>query len=204
MRVNNPDTNELLKRAEGGDEAAANQLLLRHRDRLRQMVWVRIDPRLSSRVDPSDVVQEVLIEAARKLSDYIQRPHLSFYAWLRQIAWDRLIHLSRHHIRTQKRSVQREVDWQLPDESLMLLAERFTASGSSPSKHAIRKELRDRVRTALNRMASSDREVLMMWYLEQLPIGEIAAVLKMTESGVKSRHRRALARITSILSGESN
>jgi len=204
MRANNPDTNELLKRAVGGDATAANQLLLRHRDRLRQMVWVRIDPRLSSRVDPSDVVQEVLIEAARKLSDYIQRPHLSFYAWLRQIAWDRLAHLSTHHIRTQKRSVEREVDWQLSDESLMLLAERFTASSCGPSKHAIRKELRDRVRTALNRMASSDREVLMMWYLEQLPIGEIAAVLKMSESGVKSRHRRALARITSILSGESN
>jgi RNA polymerase sigma factor (sigma-70 family) len=48
-------------------------------------------------------------------------------------------------------------------------------------------------------LAAHDREVLVMLYLEQMSINEIAATLEMTESGVKSRHRRALLKLTHIL-----
>ena len=40
-----------------------------HRDRLRRRVTVRLDLHLAARVDPSDVVQETLTEALRKLPD---------------------------------------------------------------------------------------------------------------------------------------
>ena len=205
MPAQESDTDELLDRAEAGDVSAVDQLLARHRDRLRQMVAVRIDRRLSVRVDPSDVVQEALVEASRKLPDYLRERPLPFYPWLRQIAWEQLVHLHDHHVKAQKRTLNREARWDqaLPDESVMQLANRLVASGTSPSRKVIRKELRERVRIALNSLAPHDREVLIMWYLEQLSIGEIAAVLEMTESGVKSRHRRALVRLTRVLSGES-
>ena len=67
MPIQKPDTDELLRRVNAGDASAAGALLDRHRARLRQMVAVRIDPRLAARVDPSDVVQEALAEASRKL-----------------------------------------------------------------------------------------------------------------------------------------
>ncbi len=60
-----PNTDELLRRADAGDISAKGELLDRHRGRLRQMVSVRIDPRLAARVDPSDVVQETLAEASK-------------------------------------------------------------------------------------------------------------------------------------------
>ena len=53
--------------ARRGDKAAIDQLLDRHRDRLKRMVTVRMDDRLSARFDPSDVVQETLINATRLL-----------------------------------------------------------------------------------------------------------------------------------------
>ena len=195
------DTDELLRRAETGDPSAVGQLLAGHRDRLRQMVRVRMDPRLSSRIDASDVVQEALAEAAQKLSGYLQLRPLPFYPWLRRIAWERLVHLHGRHIRAQKRAVQREhpQDVALPDRSAVQLVDRLIASGTSPSRRAVREEVRQRVRAALDRLAPNDREVLVMWHLEQLSAAEIAVALRMTESGVKSRHRRALQRLLRVL-----
>jgi RNA polymerase sigma-70 factor (ECF subfamily) len=79
MASQKPDTDELLRRADEGDASAAGELLGRHRARLRQMVAVRIDPRLAARVDPSDVVQEALAEATQKLPDYLRHRPLPFY-----------------------------------------------------------------------------------------------------------------------------
>src|SRR6266446_3301029 len=108
MTTGPPDTDQLLERAGHGDPSATGQLLERHRDRLRRMVAVRLDRRLAARVDPSDVVQEALAEAAGKLSHYLRERPLPFYPWLRRIAWERLVKLHRRHLYTGMRSVQRE------------------------------------------------------------------------------------------------
>src|SRR5438093_9616573 len=102
------DTEQLLERAAGGDAVARDQLLQRHRDRLKRMVAVRADPRLAARVDPSDVVQETLAEAAARLDAYLRTRPLPFYPWLRQIAQQRLIDLHRRHVQAGRRSVMRE------------------------------------------------------------------------------------------------
>ena len=74
MYTETPETEELIERAGRGDDPARQALLARHRARLRRMVAVRMDPVLAARVDPSDVVQEVLVEAHRTLDGYLQRP----------------------------------------------------------------------------------------------------------------------------------
>src|SRR6187200_3441691 len=102
------DTDALLRDASAGDRGARQQLLAHHRDRLRRMVAVRIDPRVRKRVDPSDVVQETLVLADRRLDAYLREPPLPFYPWLRQLAWDRLIEQHRWHLRAGRRSVLRE------------------------------------------------------------------------------------------------
>ena len=57
----------LLDQAAAGDDAARQELLARHRQRLRQMIAVRIDAALADALDPSDVVQEVLTRAPGKI-----------------------------------------------------------------------------------------------------------------------------------------
>src|SRR5262245_15556504 len=86
MTVPQPDT-DLLRRAGQGDPAARDELLRRYRPRLRQLVALRLDPRLAARIDPSDVVQETLAEASGKLAAYLRQQPLPFYPWLRQLAW---------------------------------------------------------------------------------------------------------------------
>src|SRR5436309_7088112 len=111
-----PDTDQLLASASRGDTAARGRLLERHRSRLRRMVAVRLDPRLAARVDPSDVVQEALIDAAGRLPDYLRDRPVAIYPWLRRLAWEHLVKLHERH-RARKRSVLREepADLPLPD-----------------------------------------------------------------------------------------
>jgi RNA polymerase sigma-70 factor, ECF subfamily len=198
---NDPDTDELVDRARGGDPNARQQLLVRHRKRLRQMVALRMDRRLMARVDPSDVVQEALTDAAQELSDYLRNRPLPFYPWLRQLAWERLIELHRRHLHAQKRSVRREdPDFlALPDESAVQLAQRLLAPGSSPSERLLRDELRGRVQAALAQLSPRDREVLVLRHLEQLSTKETAGVLGITPGAVKTQHLRALQRLRSLL-----
>jgi RNA polymerase sigma-70 factor, ECF subfamily len=195
-----PETEELLERATRGDPQAIEQLLTRYRPRLRQMVMVRMDPRLKSRIDPSDVVQEALMDASRMLPEYLRDRPLPYYPWLRQVAWQRLYDLQVQHVQAKKRSVARErVDAMiLSDASIVQLAERVVATGTSPSMNLFRKELRRRVREALGQMKAEDREVLVLRYLEQLDAKEIAAIVGISEDAVNMRHLRALKRLRGL------
>jgi RNA polymerase sigma-70 factor (ECF subfamily) len=204
MSPHDPETDALLARAAGGDPSAGQQLLARYRDRLRRMVAVRLDPRVAARLDPSDVVQEALLEAAGKLPDYLRQRPLPFYPWLRRLAWERLLKLHQRH-RAAKRDAARDERMAppLPDGSALELAQRLVASGTSPSGRAVRAEMRDRVRAALVALAETDREVLVLRYLEGMTTAEVAAVLGLSESAVKMRHRRALDRLSRVLGDDS-
>ena len=197
-----PDTEELIEQASRGDSPARQQLLARHRDTLKQMVRVRMDRRLAARVDPSDVVQEALAEAAQKLYGYLRDRPVPFYPWLRRLAWEHLVRLHQRHLYATKRSVLREEVPALPGESAMELARRMLGSTSSPSRHLLRKELRRRVQDALDQLSERDREVLVLRYLEGLSVQETAAVLATTEGAVKVRHLRALERLRGLLGND--
>jgi RNA polymerase sigma-70 factor, ECF subfamily len=199
--VADSSTDRLLNRAAAGDRAAVNDLLARHRERLRQMVSVRMDHRLARRIDPSDVVQDTMAEAARRLPDYLRRRPIPFYPWLRQLAWNRLLDLYRFHVQGARRAVGREAAFtaDLSDESVMALAQGLLASGTSPSRNAIREEMRERVRAVLARMPEHYREVLVMRHLEQLSIQEIAAIAGVSEGTVKSRLFRGMEQLHRLL-----
>jgi RNA polymerase sigma-70 factor (ECF subfamily) len=193
------NTRDLLDRTARGDAAARQDLLGRHRDRLRRMVAVRLDPRLAPRVDPSDIVQEALADAAGRLDDYLREPPLPFYPWLRQFAWERLVKAHRRHIHSRRRSVTREEPMPLPDESVQQLARRLLAGDTSPSRRLLRDERRAELRAALAALDPRDREVLVLRHLEQMDTDEVAAVLGLSEGAVRTRQYRALLRLRALL-----
>jgi len=197
------DTDELLRRAASGDRFAENQLLARHRGRLARMVHARIDPRVRARVDPSDVVQETLAAASQKMHSYLANRPLPFYPWLRQIAWEKLVHLHERHL-AAKRSVAREHRTQvgLSDQSAIQLAEQLVGTASSPSVAAVRRELRQRVQQVLDELSVDDRELLVQRYVEQMSSKEIGAVMGISDAAVNMRHMRALERMRCLLASD--
>ena len=189
------DIEDLLHKARGGDATAVGELLERYRRRLRHMVAVRMDPCLAPRLDPSDVVQEALTVASRRLREYLENPALDFYPWLRQIAWDRLLDTYRRHVRAGNRSVYREEPLGMSDTSALALADRIVAESTSLLKRLLRRELLAQVRAALLHLTPQDQEVLILRYLEELSTAETAAVLQISETATKQRLLRAVQRL---------
>jgi RNA polymerase sigma-70 factor (ECF subfamily) len=205
MAHDEAETEDLLNPAVAGDEIAVRRLLDRYRERLRRMIAVRLDRRLTARLDPSDVVQEALADAGRKLARYAQERPLPFYPWLRRLAAERLALAHRQHIQVARRTVclEQAASLDAPDASNIRLIDRFVASDTGPTGLYLREELRQRVRGALATLGEVDREVLVLRYLEDLPFAEIAIVLGITENAAKVRHFRALERMRKLLESES-
>src|SRR4051812_26370886 len=63
----NLEVDQLLSRARAGDESALAMLFNHHRERLRKMIRLRMDRRLSGRVDSSDVLQDAYFNVRKRL-----------------------------------------------------------------------------------------------------------------------------------------
>lgn len=162
---------------------------------------MRLDRRLLPRLDPSDIVQDALAEAAQKLSDYLRERPVPLYPWLRRLAWEHLVAMHERHLRASRRSVAREersLTW-LPDESAALLADRIAANMAAPDRRLIEAEMKARLMEALAELAEADREILVLRYLEQLPGREIAEILQISEVAVRQRLTRAVERLAKRL-----
>src|SRR6266446_681681 len=97
------DPNDPIATLRGGDRQALAMLFDQHRDRLRRMVELRLDPRLRGRLDASDVVQEAFLNVASDLDAYLADPKLPPLLWLRLHVGRRLTMLHRQHLGTRMR-----------------------------------------------------------------------------------------------------
>ena len=195
-------TQNLLASAGTGDRAAVNRLLERHRASLRKMVQLRLDRRIARRVDASDVVQDVLLEANTRLQDYLADPRLPFHLWLRQLAKDRMIDVYRRHRGAQRRSLDREQSLVVPqfaDQSGLDLMGQLADHELTPAAASIRKELEARFVLALDQLEEEDREIVLMRHFEQLGNSEVAEALGLSAAAAGMRHLRALRKLRAIL-----
>jgi RNA polymerase sigma-70 factor (ECF subfamily) len=172
------------------------------RPRLRQMVRLRMEGPLRARIDPSDVLQDVYLDATRRVGNFVQDPKVSVFVWLRGLTGDRLKKLQRHHLGAQCRALGREL--RLPEESSMLLARQLFDSSTSPSRMLLKAELRERVRSALACLDDDDREMILMRHFEGMNNEEVAETLGLTRPGASMRHGRALARLKETLLAETS
>jgi RNA polymerase sigma-70 factor (ECF subfamily) len=197
VQPDSPEIQHLVQRARAGDRQAFEELFAGYRTYLRQFVELRMDPKLRARADPSDIVQEAQLEAIRRLEDYLAQPPMPFRLWLRQITFNRLLKMHRHHVKTARRAVGREMP--LPDQSSLLLAEQVLGAGSTPSQQVNRRELAGRLRQAMAQLAEADREILLLRHFEGLSNPEVGQLLGLDPNTVSKRHGRAMLRLHQIL-----
>lgn len=198
-------TNELLAGAQAGNEEAVNRLLDRHRQAVHRLVQMRLDQKIQRRVDVSDVVQDVFVEASRRLRDYLANPVMPFHLWLRQIARDRIIDAHRRHRASAKRSVDQEKALFAPahdDRSSLDLAAQLHDGNLTPAAAATQRELARRVEEAISQLNDEDGEVILMRHYEQLSNQEVAAALGLTEPAASMRYLRAVRRLRKLLDAE--
>jgi RNA polymerase sigma-70 factor (ECF subfamily) len=188
-----PDDTEverLLGQVRDGDRSALDQLLSHFRGYLRRVVELRMDQKLRTRLDPSDVVQEAQLEVAQRIEDYLQRQPMPFPLWLRQTAQQHLLRLRRQHVEAECRAVERELP--LPDDSSALLAQDVLTQAQTPGQQAHDLDLARRTRRAVALLPEDEREVILMRNFEGLSNREVSQILEIDPSTTSKRYGRAL------------
>lgn len=202
MWPDNSETQQLLDLARQGDAGAINRLLDRHRDSLRRLVDLRMDRALVRRVDASDIVQDVLVEANRRLADYLANPTMPFHLWLRHMARDRLIDAHRRHRVAERRSLDREQPLVAPrdlDRSTMELVAQLADQELTPAAAAAWQELQRRFQGAVETLDEQDREIVLMRHFEELSNQEVAQILDLSAAAASMRYLRAMRRLRVML-----
>ena len=198
----NPSDTNLIRMAVNGEPGAVGALFLKHRARLKKMVQLRMDRRLQTRIDASDVLQDTWLDCERRFQEYVTNPPMPVFHWLRLLTAQRLVDLHRKHLGTVMRGVGQEVSLYagaLPTASSVSLAEQLLGRLTSASHAANRAEIQIRIQDALNSMDAIDREVLTLRHFEMLTNEETAVALGLKKAAASNRYVRALKRMKEIL-----
>jgi RNA polymerase sigma-70 factor (ECF subfamily) len=185
-----------------GGTAALAGVFMQHRERLRRMIDVRLDRRVAGRVDPSDVLQEAYMDASRRLEEYLADPRMPLFLWLRFLTGQRLTAIHRQHLGTQKRDPRQEVALGrggIPRADSASLSMELLGRLTTPSRAAIRGEMRARLEDLLGRLDPLDREILALRHYEELTTNEAAQELGITPAAASKRYIRALERLRAVL-----
>jgi RNA polymerase sigma-70 factor, ECF subfamily len=189
---------DLLLRIEGGDEAAMTELFTRHRERLRQMIRMRIDRRLQEPVDSSDVLEDAYLEIARRAREYVDDPDLPPFVWLHALKVQALQARQRKHLEPHTPVVWPEVPLPqrtTPQANAAMLLGQLTP----PDRAALSAEMLLRIEEALNAMKPVDLEILALRHVQELNNSQTSQVLGMTNTTTSNRYMRAQGRLRKIL-----
>ena len=180
---------------------AVSQVLEPYRDKLRRIVRFRLDRRIQQRVDPSDVIQDAFIEAIERLPEYIANPEVPLFVWLRFLAVQKMLQTQQRHLGVQARDPRREISLQknVGSPTSVAIVSQLIGRDDTPTRAAVKAELRHQLEKSLDELDELDREVLALRHLEQLSNMEVARILKLTEKAASKRYRRALERLKKIL-----
>lgn len=164
---------------------------------LRAFIDRRISPSLRRRVDPSDVIQDTHLLAARRYETFARQGTMPFRIWILKTAQQQLIHCYRAHVGAAKRTVRREIEWS--DVSSTCLAQTFRGANASPSTELEAAESHGQILAAIELLAEVDREILVMRHVENRPYDEIATLLDLQSATVRQRCGRALLRLRTVM-----
>lgn len=182
--------------------SALGELFAQNRGRLRAMIQLRLDARLRSRIDPSDVLQEAFVEIVRRTDHFLATTNVPPIVWMRAVTLEQMQHLVRRHLNAQARAVGRELHIERAEwghETSAILAGELVAKLSSPSQAAIRAEQQIQLQLAIATLDPVDQEIIALRCYEELTNAETAAVLQLQPSAASNRYVRALKRLKDIL-----
>ncbi len=153
-----------------------------------QRIFATLLGMLGNRHDAEDVTQETFLTAFRKLDQFERRS--SFYTWLHRIAFNAAIDLQRRKKRTKSRFVSGEG---------IENAEPGDPQVDSPASIVMAKETVTQVQSALGRLDSERRNIIVLRDLQGLDYVEIASILDIPVGTVRSRLHRARIELREIM-----
>lgn len=180
--MSDSEEGRLLARAQRGDMLAFESLVQMHQQR----VYAHCYRMLNNSAEAEDLASETFLRAFQHLSSLRAEPSIIF--WLLRVANNLGISLLR------KRGTRPEVELEGLQEQASDIA--------TPEEQTIELARRDTVRKCLQGLAPQDRTAVLMFYLEERPLEEIARVLGCGVAGAKSRVHRARHKLRELVMAE--
>ncbi len=170
------------------------------RPQLLAYIQHNLGPALRKKLEPDDILQEVILAALGSLSTF-DVPGRDPFKLLCQMAEQRIIDAHRHHVAAQKRSAEREISIDAPagDEGFGF-AKLLAASMTSPSQAFSRGQKELHLQEAIRNLPEEQRELLRLRYVEGLPTKEIADRFAKTDGAVRVLLTRTLSKLQELLS----
>lgn len=173
---------ELAAQFAAGDPVAVQTLVDRHQTELTRLVSRMLGWADNATAD--DLVQEVFIRAIESRRQFCGNASLK--TWLTRIA----INQCRAYVRKQRR------------RSILLRGWHTTGNGKhthEPCRSAEQTETAKQVRDAVTGLSANYREVVVLRYLEQVPVEKVAEILDVTTGTVNTRLSRARNKLRELL-----
>jgi RNA polymerase sigma-70 factor (ECF subfamily) len=185
-------------------EEGWEETLNKYRPYLRLLARLRLDPRLQSKVDPSDVAQETLLKAHEKRGQFRGQTDTELAAWLRKILANQLGEALRRFT-ADRRDIGREhaCDANL-EESAARLEGWLAAEQSSPEEQVARQEQLVRLSKALEQLPEDQRRVVELHHLQGWPIAELGRLLDRSDGAIGALLYRGLQNLRTLLSENSS
>jgi RNA polymerase sigma-70 factor (ECF subfamily) len=183
-----PEWESLFDAARSGSPEALGVLLEAARPFLFVLARRRARRAVRAKIGESDLVQETLTTACREFHEFRGSPD-QLAAWLRRIL-ENLSSNEWRYFKQIKRDVGRECPLTGPHSPGV--SEPADARAESPSEAVIRKEIREAVRRALQRLPEAYRQVLELYYRDGKSFEEIAGQLGLSVAAVRKRWLRGL------------
>jgi RNA polymerase sigma-70 factor (ECF subfamily) len=177
----------------------AGRLLERFRAYLRLLARLHLAPQLRGKLDPSDVVQQTLLQAYQALDQFRGHSEAERAAWLRQILARNLAQAVRAFGRA-KRELAREQSLQAAVEASSARLEAWLiADQSSPSQRAEQAEQALRLAAALEQLPEAQREALVLQHWQGLSLAEIGVHLGRSPEAVAGLIKRGLKQLRHLM-----
>lgn len=175
-----------------------------HRRQLLAYADRNIGPALRTRVEPEDIVQEVVVSALSAI-DQFQAEGRDPFRLLCQLAEQRIIDAHRHHVGAQKRSAAREVSMDAPvvGGDGFGFINMLVASITSPSQAFSRDQKEFQLQQAIAELNDEQREILRLRFVEGLPTKDIAERIGKSDGAIRVTLTRTVAHLQEILAIES-
>ena len=182
-----------------GEAESRDPALEHYRDYLVMLARVQLAPRLREKLDPSDVVQQTLLDAHRKQHEFRGRSEAEKAAWLRQILARNLVDALRTFGRA-KRDVAREHSLEAElEQSNSRLEAWLAAEQSSPSWRAQRHERAVQLADALAKLPEAQREALVLQTWHGWSLAEIGQHMDRSPAAVAGLLKRGLKQLRGLL-----
>ena len=184
--------------------AAGEQTWERYRGSLRVLAGLHLPAYLRGKLDPSDVVQQVLLKAHEKRDQFRGHSEAEAAGWLRAILTNTLAEVARGYGRQQRDPARERSLEAAVEESSARLEGWLAADQSSPSEAADRHDRLRKLADAVTRLPDDQRRAVELRHLFELPVADIAAEMGRTEVAVAGLVRRGLKRLRELLAEDQD